>query len=301
MLDYRIETFLILCHTGSFTKTGEICHITQPAVSQQMKALEASYGGPLFLRHGNKISLTNKGRLLLQFANTLRADAQRAEGLIRRESQNRRLHFGATLTIGEFYLPPLLNLYLEQFPTAELRMQVDNTEVLLTRLDGGAIDFALIEGNFDKYAYGHQLLAKEEFIAVCGPSHPFAGQSLTFEELFSARLILREEGSGSRDILETVLHERNTDFHHFAAVTEIGNINAIKELTAADRGITFLYREAVKKELRDGALVPLQIQDFQCLREFNFIHLKDSLFQQEYREFFQFCKNNAQSGETLSS
>ncbi len=295
MLDHRIETFLILCRTGSFTNTAEKCHITQPAVSQQIKSLESDYGGPLFLRKGKRPVLTDKGQRLLHFANTLQADAKKAIERIKAEGAKPRLDFGATLTIGEFFLPPILNDYLGQFPEAEIKMLVDNTKVLLSSLDEGKIDFALIEGNFDKYSYTHHLLSQEDFIAVCGPDHPFAGKDLDFADLFSTRLILREEGSGSRDILETVLHERNTDFHHFHAVTEIGNINAIKTLTASGKGITFIYREAVKKELMEKTLLPLKIRGFQCLREFNFIHLENSFFQDEYRHFFEFCRGRRKS------
>lgn len=100
MLDFRIETFLAVCQTMNFTRAAELLHITQPAVSQHIHALEAQYGVRLFLYQGKQLHLTESGRLLYQTAVTMRHDALRLRDALRQAGGRRHLRFGATLTVG---------------------------------------------------------------------------------------------------------------------------------------------------------------------------------------------------------
>ena len=146
MLDFRIETFLTVCQTMNFTRAAQLLHITQPAVSQHIHALEQQYGARLFHYEGKQLSLTQAGQLLRQAATTMRHDARHLQDTIRQLGVRRRMCFGATLTIGEYVMPgPLLRL-LKQQPELELRMIMGNTAQLLELLDRGEIDFAIVEG-----------------------------------------------------------------------------------------------------------------------------------------------------------
>jgi DNA-binding transcriptional LysR family regulator len=288
MLDFRMETFLTLCEEKSFTKTAKILCITQPAVSQHIHYLEQYYGRKLFEYKGKSFSLTPQGEKLKNFALLSKADWQRAEQSLRQEDA-KLIHFGATLTIGEYVMPPILAELLTPPTSITYSMQVDNTETLLQKLQQGAIEFAFVEGQFDKKQFTTRLLSTAQFIPVCAPSHAFTDRVIDFEEIFMERLIVREHGSGTRGVLEQVLTEHSFTFHNFSQITEIGNLNGIKELVKRNLGITFIYENAVRDDLLSQTLKQIQIKNFKVEREFNFICMKDSHFLQEYLDcFYQF-------------
>lgn len=287
MLDFRFKTLLAVCNEGSYTKAAELLHITQPAVTQHIRYLENHYGTKLFLYKDRSMCLTYDGERLKHYAVAMEASVKRIELLMASEIGSQEpVAFGATLTIGEYAMPPIIARLLQKNPRLHLTMQVKNTEVLLDMLGKGDIDFAFLEGYFDRSRYESLLFSKEDFIAVCAPENPLAKREVALEELFSQRLLLRENGSGSRDILEQVLHEHNHNVKEFSSLLELGTIRGIKQMVHQKLGITFLYREAVKKELEEGSLNKIQIKDVEISREFNFVYLQHDIHQEEYRNWF---------------
>ena len=172
MLDFRVETFLTVCQTKNFTRAAQLLHITQPAVSQHIHALEEQYGTKLFRYEGKQLFLTPAGQLLQQTAATMRHDAQHLEQDIRQLSSRREIHFGATLTVGEYIMPVPLERLLAREPDIQLRMTAANTADLLRLLDQGEIDFAIVEGFFSKQAYDSLTYRRERYLPVCAPGYP---------------------------------------------------------------------------------------------------------------------------------
>lgn len=289
MIDFRLKTFLTLCKVLNYTKTAEILHITQPAVSQHIKYLEESYGVKLFTYLGKNLELTKSGEMLYKFSMAMQASSDKIRQMILLpESSNSPLIFGTTLTIGEYTMSKLLTRIITDFPSLNIAMEVGNTQLLLEKLSDGKIDFAILEGHFDKAEYHSIFYSLESFIGVCSPNHPFANKDISFQDIFNERLILREEGSGTRDIFEQILYEHNITMKSFKKITQIGNMNVIKELVLKNLGITFLYKEAVQRELSEGSLVKIGLKDFDVDREFNFVFLKDSLHYKEYSDWFDY-------------
>lgn len=289
MIDYRLKTFLTLCKVRNYTKTAEILHITQPAVSQHIKFLEESYGVKLFDYVGKSLKLTTSGKILYDFTLAMDTSSKRVEYMISKpELEQFPIVFGSTLTIGEYTMSKLLAKLISDFPTLNITMEVGNTKVLLEKLRDGKIDFAMLEGHFDKTDYYSLFFSSERFIGVCSPNHPFADKNIFFEDIFNERLILRERGSGTREILQQILYEHNITMKNFKRITEVGNMSVIKELVKQNLGITFLYREAVKRELWDGSLKKINLKDFDVEREFNFVFLKDSLHYNEYIQWYEY-------------
>ncbi|MEG0942184.1 MAG: LysR family transcriptional regulator [Angelakisella sp.] len=287
MLDFRHETFLALSRIGSYTKTAQALNITQPAVSQHIRHLEEQYNGKLFCYTGKTLTLTERGRLLRDFAMTMSADSKKLQTILSASSTAPPpVIFGATLTIGEYTMPSVLAGLMTAHPNLHITMLVDNTSVLLGKLRDGTIDFALLEGFCDKTQYGGAVLAREPFIPVCSPQSPLAGRRVQLGELLPFRLILRENGSGTRDIFEQLLREHNLTTNSFAHLCEVGNMSAIKQLVSAGLGVTFLYRAAVARELAAGTLVEIDIDGFSAEREFNFVFLQNSLHEQQYMQWF---------------
>lgn len=288
MLDFRMDTFLAVCETMNFTRAAEHLRLTQPAVSQHIHLLEEHYGSKLFTYQGKKLALTAAGALLRDAARTMRHDevylAQRLQALA---GTARPLCLGATLTVAEYALPQRLAAYLSTHPDKELRVTVANTQELLSGLDRGTLDCALVEGYFTRGDYDCLLYSQEPYVAVCAPDHPLPPEPCRLEDLLDRRLILREAGSGTRGILERYLEARGLGVEDFAHRVEVGNLGAIKELAARGCGITFLYQRAARAELAQGRLRRIALRDLEIVHDFNFIWRRGSIFRAQYEAFFR--------------
>ena len=286
MLDHKVETFLTLCQTMNYTRAAEQLHITQPAVSQHIRALETEYGARFFHYEGKQLSLTEAGTLFLRTASAARHDDLHLRELLRTAAGRRTLHFGATLTIGEYLMPGPLARLLRTDPDLRLRMIVNNTDALLGLLDQGEIDFAVIEGFYPRQEYDGLVYTREEMLPVCAPDHPLAKGEHELRELLGEHLLVREEGSGTREMLQRALQERGLSLADFPRLAELGSLNAIKALVRENCGITFCYRSAAARELKSGKLCAVALRDFTLAHDFTFLWQKNSVFAPYYREVF---------------
>ena len=287
MLDFRMETFLTVCRYMNFTRASEKLNITQPAVSQHIRFLEKHYNTKLFRYEGKKLRLTGAGEILRNASLTMMHDEQSMQNEMQKTEQEAEIRFGATRTIGDAVMGQVLEKYLARYPQARIHMEVENTHDLLVRLDEGRIDFALVEGFFKKTEYDFQIFSREKYIAVCSPDYTFRDTPDCIEKLFQERLLLREEGSGTREVLERCLEAHNLSIQDFAKRMEVGSMQTIKELTKAGCGITFLYEAAVCRELEDGSLRQIPLRDFPVVHEFAFICRPGSIYAEWYGELFR--------------
>ena len=151
MLDFRMETFLTVCQCMNFTRAAEELNITQPAVSQHVRYLEKHYGTKLFQYEGKKLKLTEAGEMLRSASLTMMHDELSLQSNMQHLTDGyQNIRFGATMTVGEVVMARILERYLVKYPDVKLHMEVANTQELLTRLDNGEIDFALVEGFYKK-------------------------------------------------------------------------------------------------------------------------------------------------------
>ena len=290
MLDFRMETFLAVCQCMNFTRASEKLNITQPAVSQHIRFLEKHYDTKLFRYEGKKLKLTRAGEILRSASLTMMHDEISMLSEMQKSGGNEEVRFGATRTVGDVLMGEVLERYLDQYPDANIHMYVENTKELLKRLDEGKIDFALVEGFFKKNEYDFQKYSEEEYIAVCAPGYQFKQTLEQIEDLFGERLLLREEGSGTREVLERYLDSQNFSLGDFEKQMEAGSLHTIKELAKAGCGVTFLYKVAVQEELNNGTLVRIPLKDFKLSHEFAFIWRRGSIYVDRYREIFRrFC------------
>lgn len=287
MLDYRYETFLVLYKTGSYTKAALELHITQPAVTQHIQFLENYYKCKLFKYQNKSLQPTLQADELFYYASSMRADSEKIRiNLGEIADKSLPLVFGATLTIGEYLMPNVISKLILENESLDITMQVENTKTLLERLIAGQVDFVLLEGFFNAEDYAGKLLCEAEFIPVCSANSPFASGTYALDELLCQRLITREKGSGTREVLEQMLNENNLSVNSFRNICEIGNIGAIKNLVQQNLGIAFLYSAACKQELSCKSLVQIDLGDIKTKRGFNFVHLKNSLHSTEYEQWF---------------
>ncbi|MEE0514413.1 MAG: LysR family transcriptional regulator [Emergencia sp.] len=292
MIDFRIYTFIEVCKHMNFTRAAESLALSQPTVSQHIHWVENLYGVKLFVYEGKKMFLTEAGREILSVATTMVHDQEFLQKKVQATKGKRELRLGATLTIGETLIANHVNAHLKKYPEDRIVVEVANTRRLTSLLDLGKIDFALVEGYFEKKEYDYAVYSQENYVCVCGPKlanqifSETRGKDILLKDLFKERLLLREEGSGTREILEKNLEEQNFSIEDFSNRVEISNIHAIKHLAELNCGITFLYERAVKHELEEGTLVRLKPADFKVYHDFTFIWRKGSVFWEEYEEFF---------------
>ena len=283
MLDYRAHTFLTVCRTGSLTRAAEELHVTQPAVSQHVRQLERHYGCRLFSKTGRGVEPTAAGRLLYRTLDAAANDEVRLlaelDALTGEKDAHPPLRLGCTRTVGDFVAPRILAGHLRRHPNARLLMRVGNTAELVTLLDQGEIDFALVEGSFDRTSFEGERFSSEPFVAVAASGEPPA--SIT--GLLAQRLILREPGSGTREILERNLAAHDLAVEDFSGTVELASIPAIKACVAAGAGVSFLYRVAVEDELEAGALVDVTPADFAVEHDFTLIWQRGSRYAARWR------------------
>ena len=287
MLDFRIETFLTVCRTMNFTKAAQELNITQPAVSHHIRYLEEDYDARFFAYQGKRLTLTRAGREFLNAAATMKHDELALRGRIRGlDTEKSRLRFGATLTVGEAALSASLGRFLRSHPGIRMEMRVEDTRELLGLLDEGKIEFAIVEGYFPNHEYDSLPFSRESYIAVCAPGYRFMQPVRRVADFVGERLLLREPGSGTREVLERYLRSQNLSLEDFSCISEISSLQAIKALVREGCGVTFLYEAAVHKELKENSLQKIALEDFDLWHDFSFIWRKNSIFSEGYREIY---------------
>ncbi|MDD7348929.1 MAG: LysR family transcriptional regulator [Clostridiales bacterium] len=284
MLDFRITTFLTVCKTMNFTKAAEELHITQPTVSQHIHFLEEYYKTTLFTYQSRQLTLTSSGKLLhnrLTMMNNVEANLKKE---LQEDSISiRTLSLGVTMTIGEYAISDALASFLKVHPDTNVQLHYGNTAQLLQLLDDGKIRFALVEGYYPKDEYDHRKYITEDYIAVCAASHQFqCGNPTQLRDLLPERLLIRENGSGTRNILERNLSLKDMKISDFIHYTQVENMHTIIELLKKDCGISFLYKIAVKDELARHSLREIKLNDFSMKHDFDFIWAKGSIYAKEY-------------------
>lgn len=288
MLDFRMETFLAVCRYLNFTRAARALNITQPAVTQHIQYLQKYYGASLFEYRNKQLYLTLAGEQLRWAATAMVHDEQKLlRDLKDLENVRQSIRFGATLTIGEYALPSRLAAYMHKHPQVDVYMVVDNTRNLLNSLNEGQLDFAVVEGYFTKNEFDYLLWTMEPYICVCSSRHQLPDKPLTLDAMFRENLILRNPGSGSREVLERVLGEKGCRLSDFDHTVEISDLCVIKALVREDCGITFLYQKAVEKELREGSIKKVPLTDFAVFHEFTFLWRKGSIYAGEFSEIFR--------------
>ena len=276
MLDFRIDTFLTVCKFMNFTKASQFLNITQPAVSNHIRYLEEYYNVKLFYFLGKKMQLTKEGQILLEYATTLKHDDIFLKKRFNDMKEKQELVFGATLTVGEYIMPNIIDGFLSNESNTVIKMKVANTRELLNYMNEGTIDFAFVEGYFNKLEYDFLHYCQEKY--VCVASSDFKLDHVEdVSELFKYNLITREVGSGSREIIERYLGDRNLSVDDFVNLIEISNINTIKQLV----------KIAVEKELKSGLLKEIDIAGLSIEHDINFVWRKNSAFIDYYQQLFK--------------
>ena len=282
MLDYRVETFLTLYDEMNYRKTAQRLNMTQPGVTQHIHYLEKYYGTKLFEYDGRKLLRTKSAELLKKHFDSMKVEESAMKDSIV-DSEDIYIRVGATKTIGEFVISQLIIDYLK-IPKHHLELIVDNTENLLHQLEYARLDFAMIEGIFDKTKYEYHLFKKEKFVGICSNTHPFAGQTVPLESIFKEDLVVREIGSGTRRLLENTVKDKGYDLTCFKRCSSVSNFSVICDLVANNHMITFAY-EPIAHSRNDLAV--FYIEDLFVYGEFNFVYCNKNIANEKVEKFLK--------------
>ena len=262
--------FRAVAEAGSFSRAAKSVHISQPAISMQVAELEAQLDLILFRRLPRGVKLTAAGQLLFGYAQRLGALADEARRAMAEVKGLRRgrLSIGASTTIGVYLLPDLLGEYRRRYPDIDLQFFIANTEEIVNRLVDGTLDAGLTEGlppNRDDLE--SVIFLRDELVPIVRPDHlrlDAGSEPLTLRELCAEPIILREPGSGTRDVIEGALAKRRQKLQRIAMV--LGSTEAIKRAVAAGLGVAIVSHLTIQAELALGRLAILPVCGFQLTR-----------------------------------
>ncbi len=290
MIDIKLKTFLEVARIKNFTKAADILCITQPAVSQHIRALEDFYGVKLLKKSGRVMELTEEGNLLYQQALQLERLNKTIKNELRNCFSSRKIfNIGATLTIGGYFIPGKLASYKKEHPNIDIKLHVNNTETIIKKLYSGDIELALVEGPFDRSKVKYRKIKDDELVLIVSKEHPFSGREyINIEELLTEKIIMREKGSGTRQITEDFFIKKGINISDLNITIEIGDITAIISLVESNQGCTFISREVLKKFRDRNTLRIIPVKNCSVLREFNLLFL-DSFENDLFESFFSYC------------
>ncbi len=280
MLDYRIETFLVVCQEMNFTKASKRLGISQPAVSNQIRQLEEYYDALLFGYQGKKVYLTKEGKLLYEaMVKMYNNEIYVMEQINQCKEERESIRFGVTEFVDKYLLKDALEKYIINHPDVQLYLEVGTEKELMEWLDTGHIDFAVADSNFSSREYNNMYLFTENLLPVCSPYSNLTKRQVSFTSVTMDKLITDKN---TYSVLEKLMEEKNARITDFPSVLQLGNIDMVKELVKSNAGVSFMYEKSVERELQGGELVKINIKGWNVKREFNAIWRKDKIFSDYY-------------------
>lgn len=293
MEDHKLRVFCAVAETKSFSKASELIHLTQPAVSLQIQAMEELYETRLFDRSGNSINLTPAGEILYKRAKeilALYAEAQHNISEITGAIKG-SLSIGASSTIGNYLLPHIIAAFKRKVPQVNISLVVNNTKVITERLNAGEIDIALVEGDVSKQRFSVETLLSDELVVIMSPAHPWADRrNVPAIELTKEPIIMREEGSGTRQIILKHLEEHGIKLDQLKIALVMGSTEAIKGAVEEGLGVSIVSGWAARKNLKQGLIKTITFKDLKFHRNFSIISPKRNYSTHTAKEFLNFLR-----------
>lgn len=268
MINDKLNTLIVLAELRSYTQTAEVCHLSQPAVSQHIKALEDLYDIKIFKRVGRTLTLTYEGEILVANAKKLIALNRNIEKeLSKNKGELTKLDIGITLTAGNYFIPELLTFFKDKYPDLRFNFHTDIASNLIERMRINELDFIIVDGTPHTNEFKVKLLIKDELIIIGPRNHPLANKTnVSLEDLKREKFILRHEQADTRRAFENYLLNHLDNIKNFDIILEIDNTALIKQLIIAGHGVSVMSRAICEVNLKVGTLMEIKLKDFQLER-----------------------------------
>jgi len=267
----QLRVFHAVAKGGSFTQAAQALSITQPAVTVHIRELERYYGVRLFDRGGRRVKLTDAGQTLFEYAQRIFTLAEEAEHALEnvRSLRAGRLQILGSLTVGAYYLPPVINLFKAKFPEIHVILSVDNSQRVVERIADLREDVGFLSGPVRDERLVVRPFLEDELVILVPPGHAWSTRrSVSLHELGEQPLILREPGSATRALMEERLRQAGI---RPRVSMELGSNEAIKRAVEMGMGVSVLSATIIKREAEAGLLRILRIREKGLTRQFQII------------------------------
>ena len=283
----HMNIFLCVCDENNMTKAAGKLHMTQPSVSLAIQELEEHYGIRLFERLGKRLFLTPAGKKLLTYARHIVNLNEETERAMHDIGGMYRLRLGASVTIGESVLVDLLQYLYQVNPRQEILSEIHNTAELETMLLKDELDIALVEGEIQSEYLVTEAFMEDELVYVASVKSIFARDGLHAEDLSKTKFFIRENGSGTRDLFEQEMKEKQIKYK-VAGV--YNNAEAIKKAVEAGLGISVISKRAVRHEIRQGRLISFSLPETVFKRKFRLVYHKNKYISPHLLQLIELCR-----------
>ena len=297
MSDRRLQVFHTVARLLSFTKAAESLHMTQPAVTFQVRQLEEQFNTRLFDRTHNRISLTEAGQRVYEFADRIFELYAEMENAVRDMTGeiSGMLVIGASTTIAEYMLPSLLGDFKKQYPDINVHLKVSNSDGIVSMVENNDIDLGVVEAPVMNKNLVVEECRKDRLVAIVPPQHALASlETVAIKDLLENAYIAREEGSGTREVIQEYLTDLGMQASDVHISMELGSPEAIKGAVEAGMGVSIVSEVTIHKELQLGTLVALDL-DPPIQRPFSFVHQKQKYRQRALDELLSFARAYCES------
>lgn len=284
----QLQVLVAVGRESSVSRAAEALAMTQSATSMALAELEKQFNKRLFERQGKRLQLNTEGRELLPRAMELLDRAQELESLLEGKTGAGSLRIGATLTIGNYLATLLIGDYMQQNPGSRVELAVQNTSAIVEQVAHFKLDLGLIEGDSQHPDLHITPWVDDELVIFAPPDHPLANKTnLNLQDLANESWILRERGSGTRQVFDAAMRHQLTNLN---IKLELEHTEAIKRAVESGLGIGCISRLALKDAFRRGSLVPLEIAGLDLKRQFNFVLHKQKFITSGISAFLSLCR-----------
>jgi len=292
MADRRLQVFHTVARLLSFTKAAESLHMTQPAVTFQVRQLEEYFNTRLFDRTHNRISLTDAGKRVYEYADDIFDLYAQMDNAVRDMTGEISgvLIIGASTTIAEYMLPSLLGDFKKKYPDVNVHLKVSNSDGVVSMVENNDIDLGVVESPVMNKNLVVERCRDDQLVAIVPPQHALSGhKKVRLPELLDHAYIAREEGSGTREVIEEYLASAGMKPADLHVAMELGSPEAIKGAVEANMGVSIVSEVTIHKELQLGTLVALELEP-PLVRPFSFVHQKQKFRQRAMDELLEFAR-----------
>ncbi len=296
MADRRLQVFHTVARLLSFTKAAETLHMTQPAVTFQIRQLEEYFNTRLFDRTHNRISLTAAGERVYEYADKIIALYAEMENKVRELTGDVSgiLIIGASTTIAEYVLPSLLGAFKERYPNIKIRLKISNSVGIVHMVEDNTVDVGIVESPITNKNLAVEVCWYDKLVAICPPQHPLAKKSrVTVQDLAGLPFVCREEGSGTRDFICDYLTRQGMSLQDLNLSLEVGNPEAVKSAVEAGLGVSIVSQATIVKELKLGTLVARPL-DPPLERPFSMVYQRQKFRLHAMNEFMKFSREHCE-------
>ena len=294
----QLETFAEVARQQSFTRAAEALHLTQPAVSIQIRQIVETIGLPLFEQNGREIALTAAGEELLTTVHDLDDAWNRFESAIDdlKGFKRGKLRVGL-VTTAKHFLPRMLGDFYRRYPDIDIQLEIANRQGIVERLLGNQDDLYVMSYPPTNLDIVSQPFLDNEYVVLAPEAHWAVGKALTLQELATEPFLLREQGSGSRHVIDQ--HMRDTGVQLKVRLSLASN-EAIRELVASGMGLTVLSRQALGDRPGHDGLAILDVAGFPLKRQWNVVHLRGKVLSLPAKAFLADLLRSAAAGGRTS-